>query len=192
MLHPTGVQAGDTMQTKIITKKQRISTFQMAVATIFAALVATVTYFTAIPISGASGGFFNLGESLIYVAALLFGPFAGLIAGAGAIIADILVSPAYVFATLIIKAVEGFLVGYLIKKLYRKIKSLTICAVIAILIGGLAMVVGYFIYEAFVWSYALALVNVPFNIVQMVVGLIIAVPVMHTVLRVFPQLKSYL
>jgi len=36
----------------------------------------------------------------------------------------------------------------------------------------------------------LALVEVPFNIVQMLIGLIVAVPIMHAVLRVFPQLKS--
>jgi hypothetical protein len=31
---------------------------------------------------------------------------------------------------------------------------------------------------------------VPFNIVQMLIGLIVAVPVMHAVFRVIPQLKS--
>ena len=37
---------------------------------------------------------------------------------------------------------------------------------------------------------AVALVEVPFNIMQMLVGLIVAVPIMHVVLRVFPQLKN--
>ena len=56
------------------------------------------------------------------------------------------------------------------------------------------MVAGYFLYEHFILGYptALALVEVPFNIIQMLVGLVIAVPVMHAVLRVFPQLKSYI
>ena len=54
------------------------------------------------------------------------------------------------------------------------------------------MILGYFLYETLVLSYpfALALVEVPFNIVQMLIGLIVAVPIMHAVLRVFPQLKS--
>ena len=54
------------------------------------------------------------------------------------------------------------------------------------------MVAGYFIYEQLVLGYpmAAALAEVPFNIVQMAVGLVIALPVMHAVLRVFPQLKS--
>jgi uncharacterized membrane protein len=180
------------MQNKIATKKYRISTFQIAAATIFAALVAAVTYVSAIPIPITSGGFFNIGEALIYAAALLLGPFVGLIAGAGAVIADIPLASAYAPVTLIVKAVEGFLVGYLIKKFNRKIKSLTLCASIAILIGGAEMIMGYFIYETFMWGHTVALGNLPFNIIQMVTGLIIAVPIMHTVLRVFPQLRNYL
>ena len=54
------------------------------------------------------------------------------------------------------------------------------------------MVAGYFLYEQFVIGYpfAVALAEVPFNIVQMLIGLIVAVPVMHAVFRVVPQLKS--
>jgi uncharacterized membrane protein len=182
---------GEVMQTKRTTKKYRPSIFQLAAATIFAALVAVATYVTYIPIP-ASTGYFNLGETIVYSAALLLGPFVGLIAGAGATIADILLAPAYVLATFIVKTVEGFLVGYLIKKLSKKIKNLTLCASIAILIGGAGMVMGYFIYETFMWGYPFALVNTSVNIIQMLAGLVIAVPVMHAVLRVFPQLKIYL
>jgi hypothetical protein len=39
---------------------------------------------------------------------------------------------------------------------------------------------------------ALALAEVPWNIVQVAVGLVIAIPVMHAVKRVFPQLKNQL
>jgi hypothetical protein len=54
------------------------------------------------------------------------------------------------------------------------------------------MVAGYFIYEQVVLGYpwAGALVEVPFNLVQMIVGLAVSVPIMYAVLRVFPQLKS--
>lgn len=165
----------------------------IAAGAIFAALVAVATLTFVVPIP-ATTGYFNLGEGLIYIAALLFGPFAGLLAGAGASIADMLVAPQFAVGTLIIKAVEGFLVGYLTKKLYRKTQKLTLSASIAILIGGAQMTAGYFIYETLVLGYpaALAAVEVPFNVVQMIVGLVIAVPVMHAMQRVFPQLKSYL
>ncbi len=133
-----------------------------------------------------------MGEVLIYVPALLFGGLVGATAGAGATIADILVAAQFAPGTFTIKAIEGFLVGYLNKKLHRKIKSITLCATIAIFIGGFEMVLGYFLYEQLVLGYpfALALAEVPFNIVQMLIGMIIAIPVMHAVLRIFPQLKS--
>lgn len=181
------------MKTQPTTKSYGSLALKIAVAAIFAALVAVATLTFVIPIP-ATSGYFNLGEVLIYTAALLFGPFVGLIAGAGASIADILVAPQFAPGTLVIKATEGFIVGYLTKKLNKKIKSLTLCASIAIIIGGFEMVLGYFLYETLVLGYpaALALFEVPFNIVQMLVGLVIAVPIMHAVLRVFPQLKSYL
>lgn len=167
------------------------STFKIAVAAIFAALVATATLLFVIPIP-ATSGYFNLGETLIYVAALLFGPLVGAVAGAGASIADALVAAQYAPGTFTIKAIEGFIVGFLTKKLNKKIKNLTVSASIAIVIGGFEMVAGYFIYETLALGYPVALAGaeVPFNIAQMVIGLIIAVPIMHAVLRIFPQLKS--
>jgi uncharacterized membrane protein len=165
--------------------------FKIAAAAIFAALVAAATLLFVIPIP-ATSGYFNLGETLIYAAALLFGPLVGAVAGAGASIADALVAAQYAPGTFTIKAIEGFLVGFLTKKLNQKIESLTICATIAIIIGGFEMVAGYFIYETFALGYpvTLAALEVPFNIIQMLIGLIIAVPIMHAVLRIFPQLKS--
>ena len=46
------------------------------------------------------------------------------------------------------------------------------------MIGGLEMVAGYFLYEQFVLGYAFAaaLAEVPLNISQMLVGLIVASP----------------
>jgi uncharacterized membrane protein len=173
------------------TNPQKNRAVIIAASAIFAALVAVATLLFVIPIP-ATSGYFNLGETLIYTAALLLGPVVGAVAGAGASIADALVAVQYSPGTLTIKAIEGFLVGFLTKKLNQRIKSLTLCATIAIFIGGFEMVAGYFLYETLALGYpvALAVVEVPFNIVQMLIGLIIAVPIMHAVIRIFPQLKS--
>lgn len=181
------------IETEVTVKSYVSLAFKIAVAAIFAALVAVATLLFVVPIP-ATSGYFNLGETFIYVAALLFGPLVGLIAGTGASIADALVAAQYAPGTVTIKAIEGFLVGFLTKKLNRKIKSLSLCASIAIIIGGFEMVSGYFLYETLALGYpaALALLEVPVNIVQMLIGLVIAIPVMHAVQRVFPQLKSYL
>ncbi|MEM2098831.1 MAG: ECF transporter S component [Candidatus Bathyarchaeia archaeon] len=165
---------------------------KLAIASVFAALtcVATLTLIITIP---ATTGYFNLGETVIYVAALLFGPLVGGIAGgAGAAIADIIAAPQFAIGTLITKSFEGAIVGFLNKKLQQRNRNFTLSATIAVIIGGLEMVAGYFIYEqlALGYSFAVALVEVPFNIVQILVGLLVALPIMHAVLRVFPQLKS--
>ena len=151
--------------------------FRIAAAAIFAALVAASTLLFVVPIP-ATSGYFNLGETLIYIAALLFGPLVGTVAGAGATIADALVAAQYAPGTFTIKAIEGFLVGFLYKKINRKTKSITLSATIAIVIGGFEMVLGYFIYETLVLRYpfALAAGEVPFNIAQMLIGLMVACP----------------
>ncbi len=164
----------------------------MAMAAVFAALtcVATLMLVVSIP---ATTGYFNVGETVIYTAALLFGPLVGGIAGgAGAAIADMIGFVQFAPGTLIIKGVEGVLVGALHKKIQRRTRSLSLSATVSVIIGGLEMIAGYFLYEqlALGYPFAVALGEVPFNILQMLVGLAIALPIMHAVLRVFPQLKS--
>ncbi len=66
----------------------------------------------------ATGGYFNLGEAVIYIAAFLTSPLvAGLAGGIGASLADL--STGYgIFApaTLVIKFTEGYVAGYLVRK----------------------------------------------------------------------------
>ncbi len=173
-------------------KHDQSVSFKIAAGAIFAGLVAVATFIFVVPIP-ATTGYFNLGDTFIYVAALLLGPAVGAAAGAGAAIADIIGFPAFAPGTFAIKLIEGFIVGYLTRKLYNKTRNLTLSATVAIVIGGLEMVVGYFVYEQVVLGIPFygALAEVPFNLIQMIAGLLIAVPVMHAVLRVFPQLKSY-
>jgi uncharacterized membrane protein len=168
--------------------------FKIIAAAIFAALVFVVTsQIPPIPIP-ATSGYFNIGETTIYVAALIFGPLVGALAGGiGSALSDVFLGFAlFAPGTLFIKGGEGLIVGFLNTKLRRRISNLTVCATISVIAGGLEMIVGYFLYEQFVIGYpfAFAIAEVPFNIVQMLIGLIVAVPVMHAVFRVIPQLKS--
>ena len=161
---------------------------KVALSAVFAALVFVVTsQVPPIPIP-ATGGYFNIGETTT-IAALLFDSSAPSQAGSA------LYPMGFgVFApgTLAIKGTEGAIVGFLNIKLRNRIKNTTTCAIIAVVVGGLEMVLGYFLYEQIVLGYpfAAALAEVPLNLGQMLVGLVIAIPIMHAVLRVFPQLKS--
>jgi len=79
---------------------------------IFTALVFVATMVIRITIP-ATGGYFNVGDSMIYVAALLYGPLVGGFAGGiGASLVDALGYAIFVPGTFIIKLVEGAIVGY--------------------------------------------------------------------------------
>ncbi len=60
---------------------------------------------------------------------------------------------------------------------------------IAILIGGAEMVLGYFLYEYFVLQNSAAIVEVPANIGQMVVGLLVGLPLARRVKSAVPWLN---
>ncbi|HEY8425941.1 MAG TPA: ECF transporter S component [Limnochordales bacterium] len=85
----------------------------LAYAAATAALTLAATLYLRVPGPGA-GQYFNLGEAVIYSAALLAGPWMGAAGAVGAALADLLVGAA-VWApwTLVVKGVEGALVGWL-------------------------------------------------------------------------------
>ncbi len=164
----------------------------LALVAIFAAVIFVATYSFVVPIP-ATSGYFNLGETAIYIAALIFGTLVGSMAGGiGSMLSDVLLAPQFAAGTLVIKGFEGALVGFSAVQLKTRVNSFTIRASVSIIIGGLQLVAGYFIYEQVILGYPLAtaLAEVPFNIVQMAIGIVVALPVVHGVLRIFPQLKS--
>ena len=163
---------------------------RLALAAVFSALVCVATLIFPIPIP-ATSGYFNFGETVIYIAALVFGPFVGAVAGGvGAAVADMLVAPQFAPGTLVIKSLEGAIVGFLYKKLGSHASGRDLKAIIAMIVGGFEMVIGYFLYEQLILGYTTAATEIPFNIVQMLIGLAVAAPVSLIVFRVFPQLKS--
>ena len=172
--------------------RQPRTSLKLAVSAVFGALVFVATYSFVVSIP-ATSGYFNLGETVIFTGALVFGPLVGALSGGiGATIADGLLASQFAPGTLLIKGFEGAIVGYLNLKLQKYTSNRTLSGALAASVGGLEMVTGYFLYEQIALGYPLAatLAEVPLNLVQMAVGLIVAIPVMHAILQVFPQLKS--
>ena len=100
-------------------RKSALTTTQLALTPIFTALVtvATMVFTISVP---ATSGYFNVGETVIYITAILFGPYVGAIAGGvGAAISDLILAPVFAPATLIIKALEGAIVGFLSRRMLR-------------------------------------------------------------------------
>lgn len=116
---------------------------QLSIVAVFTSLVfiATVIFSIYVPLTQ---GFFNIGESMVYATALLFGPLVGGFAGGvGAALADFFLGYShYAPATLIIKACEGVVVGVLAKKklslksrLQWKLFTVTFGLIAGILLG---------------------------------------------------------
>jgi len=117
--------------------KLKLNTKEIAAMGIFTAFVAAATMSVSAYVA-ATGGYFNVGETMVYTAAILMGPIVGGFAGGvGSMIAD--VSLGYtVFApgTLVIKGLEGFIVGYLAQ--YRfKTSSKNKLNILAIISGSI-------------------------------------------------------
>ena len=152
-----------------------IGTREIAASAVMAALVCVTTMLIQVPIP-ATEGFFNVGDAMIMVAALTFGPMAGAIAGGiGSSLADLLGGwYVYVIPTLIIKGVEGLLAGWVMsgtdKLSFQRL-------MFAWIVGGLEMVGGYFLFQVYLYGFSAAFVEVPFNFVQMAVGGIVGIPI---------------
>jgi len=162
-------------------------TMNLALISIMTALVCVSTYLFRIPIP-LTEGYFNVGEAIIYISAIVFGPIIGGVAGGvGAALADVIGGYAiYAPGTLIIKFCEGFIIGYILFTIrlkewkYWKEYFIIISAVI---IGGLVMVSGYWTYEAYVLGFGpiVPLAEVPVNLIQVLVGALIAIPASYAI-----------
>ena len=94
---------------------QKNTTTRLALIVVLSSLVAVATLLIRIP--NPMGGYFNLGDVMIFVSALTFGPLIGGIAGGvGSAIADMIGFPLFAIPTLIIKGIEGFLAGLIAMK----------------------------------------------------------------------------
>lgn len=121
-----------------------------ATIAILTALAFLGTLFIRIPIP-VSTGYFNIGDIFVMVAGLWLGSRAGLIVGfIGPALADFIGFPQFILATAITKGLEGFLVGFIgggpnEKSITKK--------VVAVVVGVITIIIGYFIFEAYIYPW---------------------------------------
>jgi uncharacterized membrane protein len=114
----------------------------------FATLSFIGTLVIRIPIP-ATGGYFNLGDTFVMIAALLYGPVIGAAVGfIGPALADAVGYPQFILATAIVKGLEGLLVGWIGG---RSPGASMVKPVIALAVGIGVIVIGYFIFEAAIY-----------------------------------------
>ena len=169
----------------------------VAYLAVFSALTFVATVLITIPMVSLSGGYINFGDTIIFVASAILGPMGGLVGGAlGSVIADLIYAPQYALITLIVKGLEGMLAGLTIqfvKKLSAQKKwSDYVAFVVGFIVGGLEMVLGYYIgggillgllNEDMVYGFKLSLLDMPYNFIQfgvsVAVGYAISIGLIH-------------
>lgn len=137
-------------------KASRVLT--IAATAVFTPLVCIATMIFSIYVPH-TRGYFNVGEVMVYISALLFGPFVGAFAGGvGSALADAL-NPQYIQycpATLVIKGCEGAIVGFLTRKALKirsKNQWVLFTLLMGILLGFLLGFIGSKYYSGSVGIY---------------------------------------
>lgn len=140
--------------------EHKADTYQLVrvgIVAAFATLAFAGTTVIRIPIP-ATGGYFNLGDTFVMTAALLYGPWVGALVGLiGPSAADAIGFPQFIPATGIVKFCEGGLVGLLAGNPGRNVHYRPVPALVT---GVIVLVGGYFVFEAFI--YPLLAKAVPF------------------------------
>ncbi|WP_195988381.1 ECF transporter S component [Clostridium sp. D53t1_180928_C8] len=165
--------------------KKNITTKDITKIAIMAALVFVTTYLIKVP---SLNGYTHIGDSMIILSALILGKKKGaLAAGLGAALCDLLSGyMQYIIPTFLIKAIMILIIATIAETLIDKTKFAWI---IAAIIGCAFQVFGYGLVETIMYGFAAALASVPANIIQSVVGIVIAI-VLVTVLEKSNVLKK--
>ncbi len=159
----------------------------MSIALVF---VATLLLNIKLPIT-ANGGLVHLGTAMLFIIALVFGPKKAAIAGAVGMGLFDLVSGWTLWApiTIVARGLQGYLVGKIAWSNGRAGNSVrfNILAAIASIPVMLAV---YYVGEAIIYgNFVVPAASIPGNIVQNVVGLLVAIPV-AIALKKTPFFKS--
>lgn len=164
---------------QVKTAESRFSVLDVALTGVFTALVFVMTMFVQVQIIPAQGGLVHLGNVPLFFAAAFFGKKVGALCGGLGMALSDLVTPWQIYApiSLIVVGLMGLVFGMIVNKkpTFPKLLLATVAA-LAIKLAG------YYIGEIFTTgSFLVPLQSVPGNVIQIVTGAVIAIPVILVV-----------
>lgn len=159
-------------------------TRKIVMASLLAALACVATMIIKIP--SPLKGYINLGDCIVLVAGWMLSPAYGFFAaGLGSALADVLSGyVVYVPATFIIKGLMALAALRVFRLIQNKLGNLP-SRIISGIIAEIIMVLGYFLFEGFLYGFGPSVVNIPANAVQGAAGIIVGV----MLIRVFEKNK---
>ena len=152
--------------------KEKNATQKIVIAALLAALTCVATMIIKIP--SPLKGYLNLGDCVVLLAGWMLSPVYGfLAAGLGSALADLFSGyVVYAPATFVIKGLMALVAFYGFKLLHNKIGNLP-SRIIAGTVAEAIMILGYFVFEGFLYGFRPSIVNIPANGVQGAAGIIL-------------------
>ena len=149
-------------------------TGKVVMAALMAAFACVATMVIRIP--SPLNGYINLGDCVVLAAGWMLSPALGFLsAGLGSALADVISGyVTYAMPTFIIKGLMALIAFYGFKLLNKRLGD-----VLSRLISGISaeitMILGYYLFEGFLYGFIPSAVNIPANAVQGVAGLVLGV-----------------
>ena len=159
-------------------------TKKIVMTALLAALACVATMIVKIP--SPLKGYVNLGDCVVLVAGWMLSPKYGfLAAGLGSALADVFSGYViYAPATFAIKGLMA-LVAFATFRLWSKRVGKLPSQILGGVLAEIAMVMGYFVFEGFMYGFIPSAVNIPANALQGAVGLALGLVLM----KVFEKIK---
>ncbi|MBQ4119468.1 MAG: ECF transporter S component [Clostridia bacterium] len=153
-------------------------------AALIAALACVATMIIKIP--SPLKGYLNLGDCIVLLAGWILSPtYAFLAAGLGSALADVFSGYlTYAPATFVIKGLMALIAFYAFRLLPNKLGDL-LSKIISGVLAEIIMILGYFVFEGFLYGFIPSLVNIPANAVQGIAGIIIGI----VLIKIFEKTK---
>ena len=164
----------------------KTNTQKIVTASMLAALCCVATMIIKIP--SPLKGYLNLGDCVVLLSGWLLSPIYGFMAaGIGSALADVFSGYVlYAPATFAIKGIMAIIAHFCFKVIHHRLGN-TPSRIISGTLAEIEMILGYFIFEGFMYGFAPSVVNIPANGVQGIAGLIIG----SILVKIFEKSKMF-
>ena len=149
-------------------------TKRLVTAALLAAMTCVATMVIKVP--SPLNGYLNLGDCIVLLAGWMLSPALGFLsAGLGSALADVISGyVTYAIPTFIIKGLMALIALYGFKLLNKRLGEV-LSRIISGISAEITMILGYYLFEGFLYGFIPSAVNIPANAVQGVAGLVLGV-----------------
>ena len=149
-------------------------TKRLVTAALLAALTCVATMVIKVP--SPLNGYLNLGDCIVLLAGWMLSPALGFLsAGLGSALADVISGyVTYAMPTFIIKGLMALIAFYGFKLLNKRLGDV-LSRIISGISAEITMILGYYLFEGFLYGFIPSAVNIPANAVQGVAGHVLGV-----------------